>query len=477
MSGSDSDKECVTICDVSAYFSEDEWKLLHDWQKELYKNVMNEIHQALISLGPLIASSVNALKTKGQDVCLLHRPDPEGKYIVDQSVGDATIIPRVSLSIKKESSYSTIHEDPVRRHCLSSPTGPAVIIPVTSMSVKDEVDPYSVDHQDSERRVNVISPTGFPALDSESDASFIDDIDARRDECISSPNSGFHIIDTESETSFMDHFNSRRAGCSISPHSDFACVAGFPVPGMDADSSFIDHVDVRKGECRTASSSGVKVSVDNTEHLQASFEGLYLCNQCGKTFCHKVDIINHHKVHIKEKAQFEHGRIFSERENPVKHNGFHAGLSPRPKGCSVLKLCKCSQCGKIFNPATNTNARWPANGKQNTCSECQKSFFQSKNLNQHQGPLMSDRPYKCPECGKMFKNSQTLITHRRIHTGEKPYKCGRCGKNFRQLSHLVTHQRIHTGEKPFVCNVCERPFHDSSNLKKHKQIHTRGLQT
>ncbi|XP_078504918.1 uncharacterized protein LOC144763312 isoform X2 [Lissotriton helveticus] len=67
MSWQNSDKGPVTFYDVAACFSEEEWKLLHEWQKELYQNVMKEIHQALSALGPLIADSVFSLKAKEKD--------------------------------------------------------------------------------------------------------------------------------------------------------------------------------------------------------------------------------------------------------------------------------------------------------------------------------------------------------------------------------------------------------------------------
>ncbi|XP_030053481.1 zinc finger protein 560 isoform X3 [Microcaecilia unicolor] len=44
-------KTSVTFKDVAAYFSEEEWAALEEWQKELYRSVMKEIHAALLSLG------------------------------------------------------------------------------------------------------------------------------------------------------------------------------------------------------------------------------------------------------------------------------------------------------------------------------------------------------------------------------------------------------------------------------------------
>ncbi|KAJ1161156.1 hypothetical protein NDU88_001643 [Pleurodeles waltl] len=62
-----SDESQVVFIDAPAHFSKEEWKLLEEWQKDLYRNVMKEIHQALMSLGPLIASTVCSLRDKERE--------------------------------------------------------------------------------------------------------------------------------------------------------------------------------------------------------------------------------------------------------------------------------------------------------------------------------------------------------------------------------------------------------------------------
>ncbi|KAJ1183281.1 hypothetical protein NDU88_000106 [Pleurodeles waltl] len=75
----DPDTVPVTMLDVSSHFSGEEWKLLHDWQKDLYRNVMNEIHQALVSLGPLIVTTVFSLRAgEKEDLRPLATQESEG---------------------------------------------------------------------------------------------------------------------------------------------------------------------------------------------------------------------------------------------------------------------------------------------------------------------------------------------------------------------------------------------------------------
>ena len=53
----------VTFVDIAVYFSEDEWKNLDEWQKELYNNLVKENYKTLVSLGK------SALPPLGQAAC------------------------------------------------------------------------------------------------------------------------------------------------------------------------------------------------------------------------------------------------------------------------------------------------------------------------------------------------------------------------------------------------------------------------
>ncbi|XP_069468446.1 zinc finger and SCAN domain-containing protein 31-like [Ambystoma mexicanum] len=123
--------------------------------------------------------------------------------------------------------------------------------------------------------------------------------------------------------------------------------------------------------------------------------------------------------------------------------------------------------GRLVNPSKQ---KGPCTGKTSySCTECGKSFSQSKYLAAHH---KGEKLYTCTECGKIFKESKKLITHQRVHTGEKPFTCGECGKGFSQVAHLISHKRMHTGEKPYTCNECGKHFGHLSTLLSHMLIHT-----
>ncbi|XP_069087564.1 zinc finger protein 282-like isoform X4 [Pleurodeles waltl] len=103
--------------EVSSCFSEEEWKILQEWQKELCGNVMKEIHQALILLGPLIATSVFSLRVKREQQ--LYPGDSlefKKRLGVNSFPGD-----HGTLSIKREDSLVNCHQEIERRETHNYP--------------------------------------------------------------------------------------------------------------------------------------------------------------------------------------------------------------------------------------------------------------------------------------------------------------------------------------------------------------------
>ncbi|XP_069056559.1 zinc finger protein 282-like isoform X3 [Pleurodeles waltl] len=105
VSGVEAETTTVTFRDVAAYFSEDEWKLLREWQKELYRNVMKEIHQALTSLGYQIANPDILLRINKGDESVIWDPQDEAKGADNDDPSTScfpVINPDILLRIKQE---------------------------------------------------------------------------------------------------------------------------------------------------------------------------------------------------------------------------------------------------------------------------------------------------------------------------------------------------------------------------------------
>ncbi|XP_029451745.1 zinc finger protein 544-like isoform X3 [Rhinatrema bivittatum] len=131
MSSLVSDQALVTFSDVAAYFLEVEWDVLGEWQKNLYKKVIKEIHGILISRGYSIVN------------------------------------PDVIFKIKKEDEkYSTQHYEWERKenlndHTLSLP----IVTSVFSLTVKQEEDLPFMNHAESETAEEIHPPiTGSPSV-------------------------------------------------------------------------------------------------------------------------------------------------------------------------------------------------------------------------------------------------------------------------------------------------------------------------
>nr|XP_033799899.1 uncharacterized protein LOC117360313 [Geotrypetes seraphini] len=207
MSQKRSAQASVTFHDVAIYFSEKEWQLLEEWQKELYRNVIKMIHGALTSLGHIIINSGVVFRIKKEKAPYLWNPcDSEGQErIKDPTSCYLSHSPDVFFRIKQEDdpNLRDFH-DPEERECISDTitmTDHQIITSILSLSLKSEEEAHPMNDEDPTSfftRDSVASPDSILELTVGEELFFRDHEDFDGIEHSKSPNTVDPVITTDS---------------------------------------------------------------------------------------------------------------------------------------------------------------------------------------------------------------------------------------------------------------------------------------
>nr|XP_033817856.1 zinc finger protein 271-like [Geotrypetes seraphini] len=476
----------VAFKDVAAYFLEAEWGILGEWKKALYKKVIKEVHDLLMSRGYSIVNPDVIFKIEKEDKSFNQHFEWEGKENPNDSSKSLPVVTSVfSLSVKQEEDLpSTDHPElETPQQTRSSLTNDGYGNNSKRMREGDGQQIEEWKHKDPSR------DSTDPLADCVGGMSKITQHikeklqnGARPNTCIEQERNSNNVSNfaqnqslngerssrsTASEERFSE--NSNLTGEKITPrHKSFQCTE------CEKCSTYKSQLKTSKCVCDknfSQTSELERHEVANTRmkrvhKMNLQEAKLFECPLCDKSFSKKQQLRIHEGIHTGEKPYkcSECDKSFYHTSSLSIHKRIHTGE----------KLYKCSQCGKSFNQKSYfiVHQRIHTGEKPYKCFECDKSFKDKSHLASHKRIHTGERPYKCSQCDKRFNRKSYIRIHERIHTGEKPYHCSECNKSYNNTGQLRRHKRIHTGEKPYHCSECDKSFNALSSLRTHERIHT-----
>ncbi|XP_062058481.1 zinc finger protein 12-like [Lepus europaeus] len=153
----------------------------------------------------------------------------------------------------------------------------------------------------------------------------------------------------------------------------------------------------------------------------------YGCIHCGKSFSCKSVLTIHHRIHRGENffACNECRKIISKDLGLIRIQQIHTGQ--KIYDCSAYERTCCRKS----HLTTNQN-------KPYECNECGKAFDHKSHLIVHQRIHTGKKLHEGNECGKTFCWNSELIKHKKIHTREKLYECNKYIAGIRLMKPIST---------------------------------------
>ncbi|XP_029435959.1 zinc finger protein 436-like [Rhinatrema bivittatum] len=505
----------ITFRDVAVCFSEEEWETLEEWQKDLYRNAMKEIHGALISLGYVIVNPGVLFKIRKEEEARYSEDHTsKAKECNDAAGTDYTAAsPDILLRIieveepdcmdGQASDGREVQNVP----CRDLP----MITSVLSLNIKEEEETYPLGDQDSERRDPMTdNPSPGLLLKEEEDAyvrhqscdnrcqksSLTTDerpLSRRKEDSRTQALTLQALLlakDGESVLQCYDEGNNRREQTSIIPHPGAAHSGGERSSASQANQATAEAVH-RRLYMGVEWETGTETQEEFMEELKDPMEwrlenGMVLGTpEQPEPRIHESEMPpeysstrNEHSFSdyssvAPQKKLCQSTRRFTCTECAKSFTDYFTAMAHQ-KNCLDKSPFVCTECEKSFNDCFSAVAHQKSCLEKRLfkCPDCQKNFSDCLSALEHQKSCPGKRPFTCTECTKSFSDYFTAVTHQRSCPGERPFKCPECQKTFREKRNLIRHQRIHMKERPYKCADCEKSFSQNSDLKIHQRTHT-----
>ncbi|XP_030052376.1 zinc finger protein 2 homolog [Microcaecilia unicolor] len=442
----------ATFDDVAIYFSSEEWSQLDEDQKTIYRHVMEDNYQIMISLGYDIPKpEVLLLMEQGRDPCIQDHIDSARESIDGMVI--VSDCPRESKQVASENSYPEIQ---TRESLPGLEKNKNVLHQAANLKQRN--------HEHT--RGQDLSQRGIADLPNEN---------------LSQPtNSTEHwVVHQDNRKKELSECE-KKADDQIKPALDHKgeAINQFHIDGK----TFIVRsilAEKQKSEeqykcqqCEKSFSKQFHLTAHERTHRK---EKTYQCSGCERSFHHKSGLVAHQRIHSGATPHqcTECQQSFSYKSALIVHRKIHSNKKPQPVQTpqSVQNL-QPMQKPQSMEKTNNAQPTFVLGGKPHKCSSCDKRFNDPALLVAHQKVHTEELPHRCSQCPKEFENASLLVVHLRTHMPDKPHKCDHCDKSFNNPLLLVNHKRIHSDESQHPCNQCTKSFNDPALLLAHKKTHT-----
>ncbi|XP_069083348.1 uncharacterized protein [Pleurodeles waltl] len=486
---------------------------------------MKEIHQALISLGPLVSSCIFSLKQKEQE-CQVFTDRPDSQK--EDREGNVFSMQAVSCRVKEEGYQLFVdHQGSKRDKAISAVLGEVIGTQSALCQIKEEQQSFPVDSRASEPEHNVSSSAGEVigtqsslCQIKEEQQSFPVDSHASEPEQNVSSSVGkgvfapvSHVIKREKDVFLVDpqNYNIKEVSCNPSVETVVAVTLPqmnvyeeggnfqkeqpsngnntYPVVtgvySLGCNSEEVTRVKKeREPECRITAGN---VSMNRRKKVRDPLRGSerttprrWFTTDLSTTVAAALLTCNKEADSQRQmwsECYPEFGRDQTTHNDSGVGNPVH--FSCAQEGLVVGRSYDYNEFENILKNPHIAKELPGVHSSQRTYkhTESDKSHSLKAKISTHKKVVSRERPFACTECGKRFFKKSHLITHRRRQYGEKTHGCIFCHKRFNQKVHLEAHIKIHTGARPYTCTECEESFVRRQDLNQHRTKHIQTSKT